>query len=230
MATIRKILLLLVLVSLIVAFYHFGGSQYFREERFYAYRGNIQLYVSYHPFLSVLLYVGIYLFVATLCIPGATAFLTVVGGFLFGLLKGVFLAELASTAGAMLAFFVARYLLRAWVQRHLGGKLQGIYDKLKRDGVRYILALRFSTAFPYFLLNPLLALSPLPPSTFLWTTALGIFPTTLMYVYLGYHFGVVRAHPFRDLLIVVLLPIAAVACFWPLARRVFLKAKGLGTG
>jgi len=230
MATIRKILLLLVLVSLIVAFYHFGGSQYFREERFYAYRGNIQLYVSHHPFLSGLLYVGIYLFVATLCIPGATAFLTVVGGFLFGLLKGAFLAELASTAGATLTFFVVRYLLRAWVQRHLEGKLQGIYDKLRRDGVRYILALRFSTAFPYFLLNPLLALSPLPPSTFLWTTALGIFPTTLMYAYLGYHFGVVRVHPFRDLLIVVLFPIAAVACFWPLARRVFLKAKGFKTG
>ena len=230
MAAARKLLLLFVLVSMIVAFYHFGGNQYFREEGFYIHRGNIQLYVSHHPFRSALLYIGIYLFVATLCIPGATTFLTVVGGFVFGFLKGALLAELASTAGAMLSFFVARYLLRAWVQRYLGEKLQGVYDKLKRDGVRYILALRFSTAFPYFLLNPLLALSPLPPFTFLWTTALGILPTTLIYAYLGYHFGVVRMHPFRDLLIVVLFPVAAAVCFWPLARRVFLKAKGFKTG
>ena len=207
-----------------------GGNKYFGEEKFYAYRGNIQLYVANHPFLSVLLYFGIYLLVGALCIPGTTAFLTFLGGFLFGFLKGALLAEMASTTGAVLAFFLARYLFRELAQRYLGGKLQGVYEKLKRNGVRYILAVRFTTAFPYFLLNPLLALSPLPASTFLWTTALGIFPTTLIYAYLGHHLGIVRAHPFRDLLVVFLLPLGAIAFFWPVAKMVFVKTRGHGTG
>jgi uncharacterized membrane protein YdjX (TVP38/TMEM64 family) len=186
--------------------------------------------VANHPFLSVLLYLGIYLLVATLCIPGTTAFLTLVGGFLFGFLGGALLAELASTVGAMLAFFLIRYLFRELVQRYLEGKLQGVYERLKRNGVRYILTVRFTTAFPYFLLNPLLALSPLPSSTFLWTTALGIFPTTLIYAYLGHHFGVVRTHLFRDLLVVFLLPLGAVAFFWPVAKVVFIKVRGQSAG
>ncbi len=217
------------LLALIVLFYQLGGGEYLREERFYVYRGSAQFYVYHHPLLSILVYLGVYISVAALCIPGATAFLTLVGGFLFGLWGGTVLAEIASTIGAMIAFLMARYLFREWVQQLLGDRLQKMYGRLRKEGIRYILAVRLTTAFPYFMLNPLLAISPLSASTFLWTTALGVFPTTVIYAYIGHHFGVVKAHPIRDLIVVLLLPLGVVVCLWPLAK-VFLRVKNQGAG
>lgn len=212
----RKVILVVFFLILVVAFYRFGGDKYLSYEEVSSHGLQIRTFVEARPLLSVLLYVGVYLLVAILCLPGITMFLTMVGGGIFGLWRGVFLAELSSTLGAFVAFLVVRYLLRDVVARHFEGKWEGVKGKLKKHGVRYILVLRLTTAFPYFLLNPLLALTSISPLTFLWTTALGIFPSTLFYAYLGYRIGLVRVEGvLRFVPILVMIPLAALLLATP---------------
>jgi len=212
----RKILLLILLLSLMVIFYRVGGDKYLSYEEVKSHGLQLHTFVETRPFLSSIIYVSIYLLVAVLCLPGLTMFLTMVGGGLFGFWQGVFLAEVASTLGAFMAFLVVRYLLRAVVARHFEGKWEGVKEKLRKRGIRYVLALRFTTAFPYFLLNPLLALTSISPFTFLWTTALGIFPSTLFYAYLGSRIGLVQVEgALKFLPFLVMLPVGVLLLVMP---------------
>ena len=215
-ASVRKAFLLALLLLAVVAFYRFGGDRYLSYQEVSAHSAQLHEFVDSHPLQSLLVYVGVYLLVALLCLPGLTVFLTMVGGGLFGFLEGVLLAEFSSTMGAFLSFLIVRYLLRAVVSRHFEGKWEGVRERLKEHGVRYILTLRFTTAFPYFLLNPLLALTSISPWTFLWTTALGIFPSTLFYAYLGYRIGVVRVEGALKLFpLLVMVPLVIILLVSP---------------
>ncbi len=205
---LRKLVLLVLLLMAVAAFYLFGGDRYLSYKEVTTHSSQLHHFVETYPFKAMMVYGGIYLLAAVLCLPGITMFLTMVGGALFGFIKGAILAEIFSTLGAFLAFLVARYLLRAVVARQFEGKWEGVKDKLKKHGVRYILTLRFTTAFPYFLLNPLLALTPISPWTFLWTTALGVFPSTLFYAYLGSKIGVTRVEgAFKLFPVIVMIPL-----------------------
>jgi len=214
---LRKIFLLLLLLMAVVAFYIFGGDRYLSYREVTTHSGQLHHLVETHPFKAISMYVGIYLLAAVLCLPGITMFLTMVGGALFGFLGGAFIAEVSSTLGAFLAFLVARYLLRAVVARQFEGRWDRVKDKLRKHGVKYILTLRLTTTFPYFLLNPLLALTSISPGTFLWTTAVGIFPSTLFYAYLGSKIGVARvegALKFFPIIVMVPLAVLLLASPW----------------
>jgi uncharacterized membrane protein YdjX (TVP38/TMEM64 family) len=207
----RKVILLILLLMAVAAFYLFGGDRYLSYREVSAHSGQLRHFVETHPLKALGIYMGVYLLTAVLCLPGITLFLTMVGGALFGLVKGVVIAEVSSTLGAFMAFLVARYLLRAVVARQFQGKWEGIKEKLKKHGVRYILTPRFTTAFPYFLLSPLLALTPISPWTFLWTTAVGIFPSTLFYAYLGSRIGVTRVEGvFKFFPIIIMIPLVVL--------------------
>ncbi len=209
--TYRKAVLLAILLLAVVAFYLFGGDRYFSYREVSVHSGQLRHFIEAHPFKAVFIYVVIYLLAAVLCLPGITVFLTMVGGALFGFCQGALLAEVSSTLGAFMAFLVVRYLLRATVSRHFEGRWENVKEKLKKHGVRYILTLRFTMAFPYFLLNPLLALTSISPWTFLWTTALGVFPSTLFYAFLGSRIGVTKVEGALKLFpVIVMIPLVVL--------------------
>ncbi len=214
---LRKAALFIVLALAVVAFYWFGGDRYLSYNEVRTNGTQIHAFIASHPLESGLAYVGIYLFVAVLCLPGVTLFLTMVGGGLFGFLQGTLLAEISSTTGAFLAFLLVRYLFRDSVARRLEGKGGGVRERLKRQGTKYILILRITMAFPYFLLNPLLALTSVSPWTFLWTTGVGILPSTIFYSYLGYRIGLMGVEgTFKLFPVLVMLPLAVallVSCY-----------------
>ncbi len=223
--SIRKIVLLILLVLAIGAFYLLGGDRYLSYQEVRTHSIQIHLFIRTHPWESMILYSTIYILAAVLCLPGTTLFLTMVGGGLFGFWEGTLLAALSSTLGALLSFFTVRYLFRNLAARYLEGKWEGVRSRLKRHGVRYILTLRLTSAFPYFLLNPLLALTSISPWTFLWTTAVGIFPTTLFYSYVGYRMGLMKVErAFKLLPILVMLPIALTVLVSPWLKRRFSSA------
>ena len=217
---LSKVILLSLLVTAVTAFYALGADRYLSYQVVRANNLQIHGFIQAHPMESVATYVGIYLLAAILCLPGITFFLTMVGGGLFGFWKGTLLAGASSTMGAFLAFLMVRYLFRGIVSRQLEGRWNGVKERLKKRGVRYILALRFTSAFPYFILNPLLALTAISPWTFLWTTAVGIFPTTMFYSYIGYRVGLMRVEgAFRILPLLVMLPVAIALVASPWVKK-----------
>ncbi|MCP9927737.1 FAD-dependent oxidoreductase [Cyanobium sp. CH-040] len=129
-------------------------------------------------------YMAIYVLVTALSLPGA-AVLTLAGGAIFGLGLGTLLVSFASSLGALLAFLVARTLLRDLVRRRFGRQLAPIEAGVARDGVLYLLSLRLAPVFPFFLVNLLMALTPMRAASFYLTSQLGMLPGTLVYVNAG---------------------------------------------
>jgi pyruvate/2-oxoglutarate dehydrogenase complex dihydrolipoamide dehydrogenase (E3) component/uncharacterized membrane protein YdjX (TVP38/TMEM64 family) len=122
--------------------------------------------------------------VTALSLPGA-AVMTVAAGALFGLLQGTLLVSFASTIGATLAFLVSRYLLRDAVQQRFGSRLAAINRGIERDGAFYLFTLRLVPAFPFFLINLLMGLTPIKAWTFYWVSQIGMLAGTLVYVNAG---------------------------------------------
>ena len=117
-------------------------------------------------------------------LPGATI-LTLLGGALFGLIKGGLLVSFASTIGATLAFLASRYLLKDSIQSKFGDKLKVINEGVKKEGGFYLFTMRLIPAFPFFLVNLVMGLTPIKTLTFFLVSQVGMLPGTLVYVNAG---------------------------------------------
>lgn len=133
---------------------------------------------------SVVGYIITYVLVVALSIPGATI-LTLSGGFLFGVILGALYVNAGATTGATLAFLFCRYVAGEWIQNKYHDKLTTFNRELSENGYRYLLTLRFIPVFPFFLINILAGLTKISLRTFVWTTALGILPGSLVYAFAG---------------------------------------------
>ena len=111
--------------------------------------------------------------------------MTLVAGALFGVWVGTLLVSFASTIGATLAFLVARFVLGESLQEKYGDRLKVINDGMEREGAFYLFALRLIPAFPFFLVNLLMALTRIPIWTFYWVSQTGMLAGTVAYVYAG---------------------------------------------
>ena len=186
-----KLLLLVVIVALVVAFFAFDLKRYFSLEYFQSQRAVIEAYLQQHPLGTALAFFGIYVAVTGLSLPGA-AIMTLVGGALFGLLWGTLIVSFASSIGATLAFLASRFLLRDWVQARFGDKLKPINEGVAREGAFYLFALRLVPAFPFFVINLVMGLTPLRTLTFYLVSQVGMLAGTIVYVYAGTQLGQFR--------------------------------------
>jgi uncharacterized membrane protein YdjX (TVP38/TMEM64 family) len=95
--------------------------------------------------------------------------------------------SLGSTFGAVVAFFVARYILRDWVEERFGEKLIPIHESLCENDIHFMLVLRLVPLFPFFLVNIAMGVSPISWKVFLVGTLLGKLPAIWIYANAGSH-------------------------------------------
>ena len=129
-------------------------------------------------------FVALFLLIGLFLLPGATI-LSVCSGAVFGLPLGPLLVSLGSTLGAMLAFFVARKVLRSWVEEKFGESLIPIHEGLRENDIHYMLMLRLVPLFPFFLVNIAMGASQLSWKVFMLGTLLGKLPATWVYANAG---------------------------------------------
>ncbi|EDY39223.1 mercuric reductase [Cyanobium sp. PCC 7001] len=180
----RKLLLLALIALAVALFFGFGLQRQLTLEALQRAQGGLLAWRQEAPLQSALAYMGLYVVVTALSLPGA-AVLTLAGGALFGLGLGTLLVSFASSAGALLAFLLARTLFRDLVQRRFGRQLAPIEAGVQRDGVLYLLTLRLAPVFPFFLVNLLMALTPMRAGSYYLTSQIGMLPGTLVYVNAG---------------------------------------------
>ena len=84
----------------------------------------------------------------------------------------------------MVMSVLSRFVLQEAIQSRFAVRLQRLNAALERDGPFYLLTLRM-LHMPYTFVNYLSGASTLPAWTFLWTTALGMLPSTMVFVYVG---------------------------------------------
>lgn len=179
-----KILLVAAIVALIASFFALGLDQYFTLDYFKAQRDAIGAFYAQNTVVTIAAFMLVYIVMAALSLPGA-AVLTVVGGAIFGVLWGTIIVSFASTIGATLAFLVARFILKDTIQRRFRAQMKPINEGVKRDGPLYLFMLRLVPAFPFWVINLVMALTPMRAATFFVVSQLGMIPGTIVYVNAG---------------------------------------------
>ena len=180
----NKLILLVAVAAVVTAFFAFDLGRYFTLDFFKSQQAAIDAYVSARPVQSGLLFFLIYVAVTGLSLPGALI-MTLVAGAVFGLLWGTVIVSFASSIGATLAFLASRFVLRDWVQGRFGDKLKPINAGVEKEGSFYLFALRLVPAFPFFVINLVMGLTPLRTWAFYWVSQLGMLAGTIVYVYAG---------------------------------------------
>ena len=116
--------------------------------------------------------------------PGSM--LTIGAGLAYGF-WGLPLVTIAATAGASLAFLIARYAAGHRVRRIIENRryLAVIDRAVADDGWKIVALLRLSPAVPFNLQNYLFGLTAIPFPHFVGATFAGIIPGTALYIYIG---------------------------------------------
>src|SRR5512143_3656461 len=179
----RLLPLVAVLIFAFVA-YLVAGDKGISLESLVRHRAIIDAFVSQHRVMSVVAFVGIYIVTVAFSLPGAT-FLTVAGGFLFGLVTGASAAAVGATVGATLIFLVARTALGAPLLRRAGPRARQLAKGFREDAFSYLLFLRLVPVFPFFLVHLVPAFAGVRLAPFVAATALGVIPAALVYAFAG---------------------------------------------
>ncbi len=180
----KKILMLLVLVSMVVVFFSFDLGQYLTLDYIKSQQVSLNSYYHQNTLTTLISFFALYVVVTAASLPGATV-MTLAAGAIFGLFSGVILVSFASTIGATCAFIISRYVLRDTIQQKFPDKLKTINQGIDKDGAFYLFALRLVPAFPFFVINLLMGLTSLKTWTFFWVSQLGMFAATIVYVNAG---------------------------------------------
>lgn len=151
-------------------------------------RDGLTVWRDGHPLALPIGFFVIYVVVTALSLPFAV-WLTLLGAALLGFWQGLVLISFASSIGALLAFLVARYLMRDWVRGRLGPRLAKIEKGAARDGEFYLFSLRLIPVVPFFVINLAFGLTRMKAWRFYAISQLGMLPGTAVYVAAGAQLG-----------------------------------------
>ncbi len=180
----KKIGIALLLICAFLAFFAFDLKQYFSLDFFNAQKTELLAYADANPWSTAAAYFAIYVLITALSLPAA-AIVTLAGGAIFGVAKGVVLVSFASTIGATLAFLIARTLFRESVQARFAKSLKTINAGIEREGSFYLFGLRLVPLFPFFAVNLIMGLTQMSARRFFFVSQLGMLPGTIVYVNAG---------------------------------------------
>ena len=152
----------------------------------------LQHLIADHTVAALALYVLVYVAVVALSLPGATI-MTLAGGLLFGWRLGAPATVIGATIGATLVFLVARSSLGPVLAARGGEAVRKLGAGFRDNALSYLLFLRLTPVFPFFLVNLVPGLVGVPLATFVTATFLGIIPATTAFSIAGSGLGSVVA-------------------------------------
>ena len=214
-------LVALAAVGVVLAYQQLGLGQWLTLEQLKASRDTLTGIYNTHPAQTVLGFFGLYVLATALSFPGASI-LTLAAGAMFGLGLGLVVVSFASSIGALLAFWVSRYLLRDTIQLRFGKFLAPINAGLAKDGTLYLLTLRLVPVFPFWLINLLMGLTSIGARQFYIVSQIGMLVGTVVYVNAGTQLAGIESA--ADILSPGLLASFALLGLLPLMAKFIVKA------
>ena len=144
----------------------------------------LRSFIAMHEAGGLAAYIALYEAVVGLSLP-VGAYLTMIGGALFGTVAGALAAVAGATAGALVIFSVAKSALGAQLMRRAGSRAERIAQGFRKDAFSYLLFLRLVPAFPFWLVNLVAALAGVRLAPFVAATVIGIIPATAIFAFVG---------------------------------------------
>ncbi len=187
-----KIIILAILGLGIGAFLYFDLGRYVSLDALKANRDGLLAYTNANYPAAVALFVAAYILQTAFSLPGG-AVMTLAGGFLFGSVLGTIFVNIGATLGATAAFLAARYVLRDWVERTFGERIEPIQAGFAQNAFSYLLTLRLIPAFPFFLVNLVSGLTRVNLGTYVTATSIGIIPGSFVFAFAGQQLGAINS-------------------------------------
>ena len=187
----KNIWLCVILVGTSI-FYFFEIGDFLSLERLKDNQGLLEIFYQSNRLTVMVCFVALFLVIGLFLLPGATL-LSVLSGAVFGLPLGPLLVSLGSTLGAVLAFYVARYILKSWLEERFGERLHPIQEGLCKNDIHYMLFLRLIPLAPFFLVNIAMGASRISWKVFIVGTLIGKLPAIWIYANAGSNLANLRS-------------------------------------
>ena len=165
-----------------------GWHQHLNLETLRTQRETLGAFVANNFLLAVASYLAVYILATAFMLPGAL-WITIAGGFLFGLVGGSAATVVGATVGASLLFAAAQSSIGAALQQRAGPFLKKMERGFQDNALSYMFALRFLPVVPFPVANIAPALLGARFSQFVMTTFLGIIPGVVAYTWIGAGLG-----------------------------------------
>ncbi len=160
------------------------SMDYLTFEKINQHKQQIGEFIQLNYQLSVaLFYLACCIFINS-PIPLAALF-KLLGGFFFGFYLGAFFNITATFLACILGFLLSRYTFKNSFEKKYYHRLKKVEDDIEHNGFYYLLSLRFIMIVPYFLTNILAGISRISFSKYVYSTAIGVIPASLMYANAG---------------------------------------------
>lgn len=171
--TIKFAVLIAFIIAAALSVRALGVGRYLDEENL---RGWIDSYGAMGP----VVYMLIYSVAPSLMLPGLP--LTVVGGILFGPVWGSVYVIFGATVGASIAFLIARYLGREWVEGMVKGRLKELDAGVEAKGWKIVAFTRLIPLFPFNFLNYAFGLTRIKFTHYVAASFIFMLPGVVAYV------------------------------------------------
>lgn len=182
MVQVRRAVFIQVAGLIIVGVAFFVASRFFPLADLLA---NVQEHIMHWGAWSAICYPLLYACCNVLLLPGG--FLSIGGGFFFGLWWGFLITLVGNVTGAAMSFYLSRWIGRRWLRRRLmrNATLEALEPAVEREGWKIILLSQLHPMFPTSLLNYLYGLTTIRFRTCMLWVAIGQAPGLFLYAYLG---------------------------------------------
>ena len=153
---------------------------------------DIKLLVTKNYYFYFIIFFIIYVVVTAFALP-ISLLKTLLAGALFGFWPGLILVSFASSIGSTFCFLFSRFALRAYVQKRFNNYLEKINKGIEEDGWLYLLFLRLSPVFPFFIINLVFGLTKMKTFQFYLVSQVGMFIGTAIFVNAGAQIGSINS-------------------------------------
>lgn len=178
-----------IIIGLMGLVFAMGWQKYLSLQTIGEHYAALRTFISGNFVLSLFAYMGIYIAVVALSLPGGLA-MTLAGGLLFGAAVGLPATVIAATIGATIIFLVAKSSFGDVLARRAGPWLEKLRAGFEENAMSYMLILRLIPAFPFVVVNLAPAFLGVSTRTYVIGTFLGIIPGTAAYCLVGASLGV----------------------------------------
>lgn len=153
-------------------------------DSFRAHQIEIVKFIQSKYYLSILIFIGLYVFSTALSIPGALI-LTMMGGYLFGAFLGALFSLIGAIVGASILFIAARGAFGELLKPKIGSSIERMRNELTKNAFFYLLFLRLTPVFPFFVVNIAPAFLNISFSKYFFASFLGMIPGAAVYALMG---------------------------------------------
>lgn len=181
---LRRWLPLVLLLSVSAVVLVSGAAQLLSLDRLLASRVWLRGFVEAGYGQALVSAYCLYVAAVVVSVP-ATLILTMICGFLFGIVPGALTAVCAATTGAAIVFAIGRGPGAELLKRMGGTRLAGLAEGFRRDAFGYIAVLRLLPLFPFWVTNIAPAAFGVKMRVFVPATFLGLLPGAFVYATTG---------------------------------------------